>query len=339
MISLSSADSALKDYYLDAIRVQLNSDVSPFYNAIVKSSENVFGKTIKMSIVKSGMSAVRACNETEDLPSPSANRYFYLVQTLRNLYGTIEVSDKLIRASGDSSGAFLNILNAEMDGLISDAKANFARMLYGDGSGTLAYIKSKVSSYVLELESVKSFFAGMSVDVVTASGTMNVTINKVDKSANTITVSKSLDVLTVKAGEKIKVHAVDGKELTGLASIFDGEWLYGYKKESEPFFKPLVKSVEESALSADDIINIIDDLEEDCGHKPNIILCSHKNKRAIYKLFDTSRHIVNTTDIAAGCTSLYVNDVPVYSDKFCPDDRIYVLNTDDFILSQLCDWT
>ncbi len=340
MVSFLSTESVLKEYYLDAIRLQLNNDVSPFYNAITKTNENVFGRNIKMSIVKSGMGAVRACTETEDLPSPSANRYFYLVQTLKNLYGTIEISDKAIRASADSSGAYLSILNAEMEGLISDAKSNFARMLYGDGSGFLAHIKSKVSSTVLELDAVKSFFVGMSVDVSTASsGTMNVTVNKVDKVAKTITLSKSIDALTIKEGDIIKVHNADGKELTGLASIFDSEWLYGFRKDSEPFFKPMVKSVVENELCADDIINMVDDLEEDSGHKPNIILCSHKTKRAIYKLFDTSRHIVNTTDIAAGCTSLYVNDVPVVSDKFCPDDRIYVLNTNDFVLCQLCDWT
>lgn len=33
-----------------------------------------------------------------------------------------------------------------------------------------------------------------------------------------------------------------------------------------------------------------------------------------------------------------INDVPVYADKFCPDDRIYFVNTDDFALNQLCDW-
>ena len=34
MVTFSSTESVLKEYYLDAIRLQLNNDVSPFYNAI-----------------------------------------------------------------------------------------------------------------------------------------------------------------------------------------------------------------------------------------------------------------------------------------------------------------
>ena len=35
---------------------------------------------------------------------------------LKKLYGTIEISDKAIRASRTSAGAFVNLLNAEMEG-------------------------------------------------------------------------------------------------------------------------------------------------------------------------------------------------------------------------------
>ena len=40
----------------------------------------------------------------------------------------------------------------------------------------------------------------------------------------------------------------------------------------------------------------------------------------------------------AGYGAVSVNDVPVYADRFCPDDRIMFLNSDDFALYQLCDW-
>lgn len=339
MVSFSTTEQVLKNYYLDAIRTQLNSEVSPFFNAIEKSSEYVYGKDIRMGLIRSGMSAVRACTETENLPSPASNRYLYLVEELKNIYGTIEITDKAIRASADSSGAYTSVLNAEMEGIIADAKGNFCRMLYGDGSGTLTTTKSKVSSYVLSVRNVRNFYVGMNVDVATNQGTVNTTITKVDKINKTITLAASFENYTVKDGGIVKIHNVTGKEMTGLAAIFDGEWLYGNKKDTEPFFRPSDKSVEENALSADDILDLIDGLEEDCGHKPNMILCSHKTKKKIYKLFDTSRHIVNSTDIAAGCTSLYINDVPVFADSYCPDDRIYVLNTDDFVLCQLCDWS
>jgi hypothetical protein len=33
-----------------------------------------------------------------------------------------------------------------------------------------------------------------------------------------------------------------------------------------------------------------------------------------------------------------INYVSVFADKYCPEDTIYLLNTDDFSLNQLCDW-
>lgn len=339
MITLYNADAALKDYYLDVVNAQLNSEVSPFYNAITKTSSNVFGRDVKMAICKGGMSGVHAGSENGDLPAPRANRYYNVTLPLKNIYGTIEISDKAIRASADSSGAFVNLLNAEMEGLIADAKANFARMLYGDGNGFIGQVVRKVSSTVLEVDVIKSFYVNMQILIETLDTTKVTTITKVDKEAKTITVEDSLADLNITGGENIMINGVVNKEIIGLAGIFDDDWLYGFRKTVEPYFAPVVREIPEADLTEADIMNIIDELEEEADQKIDMILCSHKTRRKIVSLLDTSRRIVNTTDIAAGYSSIYVNDVPVYADKFCPDGRIYFLNTKDFVLNQLCDWT
>ena len=103
MITITSADAALKDYYLDAINAQLNGEVSPFFNAITKTSENVFGKDVKFAVAKGGMDGVVAVAEDGDLPYPRSNRYYGITMPLKNIYGTIEISDKAIRASENSA--------------------------------------------------------------------------------------------------------------------------------------------------------------------------------------------------------------------------------------------
>lgn len=339
MITLANADSALKDYYLDVVNAQLDSDVSPFYNAIAKTSENVSGKDVKIAIAKGGMGGVRAGSESGDLPSPRSNRYYAVTLPLKNIYGTIEISDKAVRASADSSGAFVNLLNAEMEGLIADAKANFARMLYGDGNGYICRVVKKTSNTVLEVDAIKNYYVNCAIEIETSSATKTTTVTAVDKEAKTITVADSLADLTLTGGEQIYISDVVNKELIGLGGIFDDDWLYGYRKSAEPYFAPVVKTVAESALSENDLIDLIDGLEEESDGKVDMILCSHKTRRKIVSLLDAARRIVNTTDIAAGYSSVYVNDVPVYADKFCPDGRIYFVNTKDFVLNQLCDWT
>lgn len=339
MITIANADAALKDYYLDAVNAQLSGEVSPFFNAITKTSENVFGKDVKLSIVKSDLEGVVAGAEDGALPSPRSNRYYGVTLPLKNIYGTIEISDKAIRASANSSGAFVNLLNTEMEGLVASAKANFARMLYGDGNGILCRIRSMVknSSYKINVTSAKSYFKGLSISIITASP-IDTVITDVDVENKTITVSTNISTQIFAGGEMILLKGVVGNEIIGLDGIFNGETLYGYKKSEEPYFNPYKKEITASSLTEEYLIDFIDALEERSGHKVNMILCSFAARKQIAKLMSASRRIVNTTDIEAGYSSIYINDVPVYADKFCPDDYIYFLNTDDFILNQLCDW-
>ena len=337
MITIANADAALKDYYLDAVSAQLNGEVSPFFNAIAKTSENVFGKDVKLAIAKGTMAGVVAGAEDGELPSPRSNRYYGVTLPLKNIYGTIEISDKALRASGDTSGAFVNLLNAEMEGLVAGAKANFARMLYGDGNGLICTVTSKKSEYVLAVNSAKSYFVGLKVKLG-ATSPVETTITAVDVENKTITVEASLASTSFSGGEKVTISGAEGNEIIGLAGIFDGTSLYGYTKSEEAYFAPYVKHVDADSLAESDIIDVIDNLEESNDGKVNMILCSHKVRKSIAALMSASRRIVNTAEIAAGYSSIIINDVPVYADKFCPDDRIYFVNTDDFSLNQLCDW-
>lgn len=337
MITIANADAALKDYYLDAVSAQLNGEVSPFFNAIAKTSENVFGKDVKLAIAKGTMAGVVAGAEDGELPSPRSNRYYGVTLPLKNIYGTIEISDKAMRASGDTSGAFVNLLNAEMEGLVAGAKANFARMLYGDGNGLICTVTSKKSDHQLAVNSAKSYFVGLKVKIG-ATSPIETEITAVDVAGKTITVSASLTSVTFSGGEKVTIQGAEGNEIIGLAGIFDGTSLYGYTKSEEAYFSPYVKNVTATQLAESDIVDVIDSLEESNDGKVNMILCSHKVRKSIAALMSASRRIVNTAEIAAGYSSIIINDVPVYADKFCPDDRIYFVNTDDFSLNQLCDW-
>lgn len=337
MITITNADAALKDYYLDAVNAQLNGEVSPFFNAIAKTSENVYGKDVKLAIAKGGMAGVVAGAEDGELPSPRSNRYYGVTLPLKNVYGTIEISDKALRASENSAGAFVNLLNAEMEGLVAGAKANFARMLYGDGNGLLCKVVSQKSTSVLVVNSAKSYFVGLKVKLGLASQA-RATITSVDTVNKEITLSETFAANAFSGGETVCIDGAAGNEIIGLSGIFDGATLYGYDKSSEAYFNPFVKSVAKDSLAESDLIDVIDTLEETNDGKVNMILCSHKTRKQIAALMSASRRVVNTADIAAGYSSIVINDVPVYADKFCPDDRIYFVNTDDFSLNQLCDW-
>ena len=135
MVTLSSADNALKSFYLDAITETLNMKINPFLAMVEKTSENVTGKDVRKVLTSGFNSGVGAGSETGNLPSAQNRNHYQIVAPLKNFYGTLEISDKAIRASANNEGAFVNLLNDEMKTLVNSAKFNFGRMLFGDGSG------------------------------------------------------------------------------------------------------------------------------------------------------------------------------------------------------------
>lgn len=337
MLTLSKADAALKEYYLDAISAQLNQDVSPFFNEIEKTSQYVYGKYAKCTVYNGVMNRVVAMEEDDDLPNPEPNRYSEISLELKNICGSISISDKAMRASQDSSGAIVNLLDAEMEGLVSDAKANFARMIYGDGNGTVATIKS-IDGTKVYLDNVKHWFYGVKMDVMNQNvmKASNFTVNKVNVAEGYVEFKESNSNLSTFAGFSLRLHAAYNMELTGLSALVDNPNLYGDDKVGNPYFTPYSASV--TTLSADDIFDAITEIEERGGGKVKMILCSHSGRKKIAKLFADTQKVVTTNDVNLGYSSVYVNEIPVYADRYCPDNRIYFINPEDFVLCQLCDW-
>lgn len=339
MITIENADAALKDYYLDAVTTQLNEGVSPFFNAIEKTTKNVFGKEVKMLLARKSAGNVVAGDEDGSLPGAYSNRYYNVTLPLRNLYGTIEISDKAIRASKDSSGAFVNLLNAEMEGLVAGAKENFSRMIFGSRYAVLTTIVEVDSSdgKILHVNNCKSWFEGMMIDIKRGDANVanGIEITAVDVGAKTITL-KYLMANMFKNGDTVCVTNAYGKELEGLSGIFDYDTLYGYSKAENSYFRPYRHDAAE--LTEADIINAVDVLEERTGVKVKMMVCSPSMRKRVAEVLTDSRTVVTGTELAGGYTSIYVNDVPLVTDRYCPDDRIYFLNPEDFVLNQLCDW-
>lgn len=342
MVTMTTADNALKSFYLGAVSDMLNTSVNPLLAQIKQSTADVWGKDVRRLVRYGVNGGVGAGTEAGNLPAAGGNRYAQFVTTLKNLFGTIEISDKAIRSSANNEGAFVNLLSDEMDGLIKSSSFNFGRMLFGDGSGTLTKVSS-IASGVVTVESVKNLAEGMIVDFVSASGNSVLaggrTILSINRSNKTVTVDgATLTSEGVPAASRIVVQNSDGLELTGLGAIFgDGDTLYGVSREDNewmnPYKKGSVGSISETAIQT-----AIDYLEETSGSRVNFIVCSWGVKRALAEYFSTYKRIVDTMELAGGYKAMSFNGIPVVADRFCPDGTMYLLNTDDFCLHQLCDW-
>ncbi len=341
MVTMQSADNVLKSYYLDIVSKQLNTEINPFFALIKHSTADVWGKEIRR-VAQFGINGgIGAGTEDGELPNAASNNYKEFVTTLKNLFGTLEISDKAVRASENNIGSFVNLLNAEMQGLIDSSVFNFGRMLFGDGSGKLASITNVVDNKCT-VDNIQNIIEGMLIDILTVDGNVvqGATARRVlsvDRDKKEILLSGTT-LNNVNVGDILCVQGSYGLELTGLGAIFkeDGT-LYGIDRANnrwmQPYIQKNVGDIDENTLQ-----KAMDRLEERAGSRVDIILCSWGVKRALQNYFSKYKCITDVVTLAGGYKSITYNGIPIVADRFCPEGTLFLLNSKDFCLHQLCDW-
>ena len=345
MVTLTTAENALKTVYLGAVSNQLNIEANPLLSKIKQSSADVWGREIRKMAPFGINGGIGAGTEDGALPTPAGNNYVQFVTSLKNLYGTIEISDKAIRASQNNAGAFVDLLNAEMEGLVKASAFNLGRMLYGDGSGILCEIISHAAnSTTFVVSSTKNLIEGMVVSLYDGLEERIVEytarISYIDRATNTVTMATKYNALI--DGEPTNYYFVVqnslNNEITGLKNIFSSTGsIYGLDRAEYPWLKAYTK---ESVGAIDDIVmqTAIDHIEENTGSTVDFITCSSAVRRAYQEYMSSFKRNIDVLDLAGGYKAISYNGIPLVSDRFVADDEMYMLNTKDFTLHQLCDW-
>ncbi|MCI5819832.1 MAG: phage major capsid protein [Acidaminococcus sp.] len=343
MVTIQNAENALKTLYLGVLAEQLNVGVNPLLAKIEQTTADVWGKEI-VKLAPFGVNGgVGAGTETGNLPNCAGNNYAQFKLTLKNFFGNIEISDKAMRASQSSEGAFVNLLNSEMDGLLKSSKFNFGRMLYGDGSGLLATTVANTSTDVktLTVDSVKNLMEGMVVDVYDASkaavsAMTGVRIVSIDRAKKQITLSGG-GTSAIGKDHTIYVQGSKGNELTGLEAIFGTGNLYGLSRSDYSFLNPYSKTVEGDVTTVA-IQAAIDYIEEMAGGTIDFIVSSYDVRRKYLNYLSLNRTNLDYMNLDGGYKAISYSGIPFVADRFVADDTMYLLNTADFKLHQLCDW-
>ena len=338
MIDLNSAQSALKDAYLSAVSNVLNTKTNPLFAKIKQSSNDVYGRQI-IKVAPFGINGgIGAGSETGELPTANGNNYVQLKTTLKNLYGTLEISDKAVRASANSNGAFVDLLSAEMEGLLNSSKFNLSRMLYGDGSGAVATV-SEFADGVAKMNSVKNLIEGMVVDVYTSAGVKSLTglrIKYVNRAEKTVTFTST--PASIAEGAILYVQGSKGNEITGIGAIFnESANIYGLNRVENKWLNPYVSKTAQE-INDNVIQSAIDFLEENSSSNVDFITCGAGVRRAYLQYLACYRRNVDVVELESGHKAISFGGIPMVVDRFVEDDTMFLLDTSKFTLHQLCDW-
>ena len=347
MVTLTSATNALKSVYLGVVSEQLNTNANPLLSKIKQTSKDVYGKEI-IKLAPFGINGgIGAGSETGILPKAQGHDFLQYKTGLKNLYGSIEISDKAIRASQNSAGAFVDLLNDEMESLIKASAFNLGRMLYGDGSGVIAKCVETEDS-MPTFDSVRNFIEGMVVDIYDEDGNKienlaGIKVTFVDRINKKVAFSTNY-IAELVVGCFVYVAGSKDMEITGLGKIFDktekNKVLYGIDRTLYPWMYPYLNTNNDVETEIDDIMlqSAINCLEEESGSEVDFISCAGDVRRAYQQYLSAYRRNVDVMNLAGGQKAISFNGIPVVYDRFVADGEMYLLNTKDFAIHQLCDW-
>ncbi|MBO5229509.1 MAG: phage major capsid protein [Clostridia bacterium] len=351
MITISTAENALKNIYLDTVINDINKKTNPFLTMVEENTRIASGKNAKVS-VRCGQAAVGAGTETGDLPTGDNQKSVELSVPLKNLYGTFQISDKALKAASLDPNAFASLLGGEMQNLVSAAQNNLTNMLYGNGRTLLAVIGGndfvmdsrrmlKVGKYI------NNFKVGMELTILTNSDAYvtdidcDNTVTEVNVDAEVITLSD--DLMETKADRLYIYNYNDDKtSMNGIDSIFFQK-IYGVNISDYPEIAPCnfrENSDELKVLDEEAVLEFLDLYEEHCQSMPADIILTHPRvKKSIFESLKSTRSNIATTELAGGFRGFTFNGIPLYSDVKCKAGNLYALNSKSFAMHQLCDWT
>lgn len=132
----STLGGVLKDVYLGSINEQLNNDVI-LPQRIQRDSQDFVGNQAVLSVHKQRSSGVFARGENVAFANPGAQLYAKPVFDIKALYGRLRLTGLGKVKTASQAGAFVKVLEGEVNGLRNDLKMDIARQLYADGTARI----------------------------------------------------------------------------------------------------------------------------------------------------------------------------------------------------------
>lgn len=340
MVTLTTVEKALKELYLGAIINQLNTQTDPFITRIKRTSERITGNTGIVRAAQIGINGgFGAGTETGQLPSPGENIYKKLYGTTKNLFGVISISDKSLRSiHGNDKGAFGDLVEREIDGMMETAKWHFARQVSGSSKGILAKCKASTGTKI-QVDDRRLLIEGITIDILDASGSpiaQKRRIKNINRATDEITIDGAS--VTVGEGALITAQGSYNLELTGLGDLFDLNLtqLYGNSREENDWLNPHVASGGE--ISDVLLHSTITDQEDAYNVQLDYIRAGNKAYQSYMKYLQAKTRIVNTTKLEGGAISLEFNGRNIVRDKFMVPDAMDFLDPSKFYLDQVGEW-
>lgn len=376
MADTATFSAAMKTRFIGPIRDSLHKgkvllfgdpDANPGdFKGILASSEGIsfVGNDFRIPLKAKRNQAVGFRSENETLPAPGASSYTYLTEPLRYAYGLVNITGQLLKAAASNEGAFVSAFKQEMDDTVITSKIDFNRAAYGDGTGTMATVRTDPGAgafTVLDINTSINFRGGEVVDIVSTAGVQRdasarvVTAVVRTAAAQTITLSPSITDANIIVGDLIVRASSDStlaapnnsfnKEIQGLSSLVDSTGtIHGVNPTTYPFWSSFERAVG-GALSDTELRNAKDNVGFESGADLEsgldfAIITTRGIRRRYSDTLLANRQVQASQPVKlhGGFTALMFDENPIFVDDQAPQGVVFGLSLRDFFWAQMSDW-
>lgn len=365
-LTLTLADSALKEFYLPAVREQLNN-TNWWLSQIEQNSLDVEGRRAVLSLHVQRSSGVGSRLEGGTLPTAGNQSYAEERVGLKYHYGRIQINGPVIRAMKSDRGSFVRAVESETKRITEDLKRDVNRQLWGTSNGVIATADTSTTGQTTVLLAstttavqMRQFHAGMLVDVGTvaeaAAGSGGATyanaIVSVDVSAKSFVLTTNLS--TGVTPSDFVFRAGNGgattvqREFTGIQSIVDST---GALFNVDPSTYAVWASEEFSnsgtnrSVSENLFAQLMHAVEIKSGVMPGSDYCwatSDGVHRAYANLLTAQKRFPSTLEMKGGFKGLDMTagggSVALVWERDCPANTAFYLHKPSFKLHTESDW-
>lgn len=358
---LSAADAVLKNRYLGTIREQLNN-ATVLFSKLEKREQMVSGKNFTVALhTGRNKSAASARGDGDTLPTAGRQAYSTTVVPNKYLYGRIEVTGPTIAATRDNAGAFVQALEAEVDGLTRDFKRRINSMLHSDGTDALAFWTNADDASGTDVDDgqgnafVHLHSGAGTYDLIDASDNAtklgdSISVTLGAKGPSSYAVTWSGTVSGSDDGDYLVMEDSLGNAMMGIRGIVSAgnpplgslqgidattagnEYWQGQIFSNSGVLRQL--AFEDMQEVIDAIATQTDYSESDI----NLIMGNFPIRRSYYKLCIAERRHINTMELDGGWKALDFNGLPLVADSQCRRNVLYFLVLDTMAMFRTSDF-
>lgn len=358
-LNLTQADSALKEFYLPTVREQLNN-TNKFLMQIERTSRNVEGRRVVLSLHVTRNSGIGARAENGTLPTAGNQGYAEERQTLRYNYGRIQISGPTIRAMKSDKGSFIRAVSSETQGVTRDLKRDVNRQAWGTSDGVIATCGTTTTSNDVVLLTptaveLRQLEVGMVIDIGTVAAPTTVasarTITAVDTVNGDITISGATVSTTsgthfiFRSGNGGIDSGVGQKEITGLRTIVDSTGtLFNVNPSTYPVWSSYESSNSGTArpVSENMFERAVMEVGINSGEDPDQIWVSDGVYRAYGDMLSAMKRFPNTVELKGGFKSMSIQvggrELTFDWERDVPAKSAFILNTSKLTQNEMSDW-